>query len=68
MKPRFANQRTTAMTLVEVLLVIVVLGILAVVIVLDKPHRNYFRINCVNNLHQIDLAFKRLVLTHIFFI
>jgi len=63
MKPRCSNQRNPALTLVEVLVIIVVLGVLAAVIlfvfVLDKPPRNYSRINCVNNLHQIDLAFKR---------
>ena len=48
------------MTLIEVLVVIVVLGVLAVVFlpVFDGGQVKAPRINCINNLHQIGLAYK----------
>ena len=59
MKPRRSNQRNRAMTLTEVLVVIVVLGVLAAVFLpaLLPPVRRASRINCVNNVKQIILAF-----------
>jgi prepilin-type processing-associated H-X9-DG protein len=67
MKPRPANQRTTALTRVEVMTVIIVLVIL--VVVLSRVlHFSYSdqrdirsevqRINCISNLKQIGLAFR----------
>jgi prepilin-type N-terminal cleavage/methylation domain-containing protein/prepilin-type processing-associated H-X9-DG protein len=60
MKPRSSNQTNRALTLVEVLLVIVVLAILAAVLlrVLAKANRRESRINCVNNLKEIGLAYR----------
>lgn len=48
------------MTLVEVCVVLVVLGVLAAVFLpaLLPIHNGRMRINCVNNLHQIGLAYK----------
>jgi len=60
MKPRVANQKTVAMTLTEVLVVICVVAVLVVMIspavISDRPRKSP-RIYCVNNLKQIGLAY-----------
>jgi prepilin-type N-terminal cleavage/methylation domain-containing protein/prepilin-type processing-associated H-X9-DG protein len=60
MKPRFSNQRNQALTLIEVLVVIAMLAILAVIILpaFDGRASKAPRITCVNNLKQIDLAYR----------
>jgi prepilin-type N-terminal cleavage/methylation domain-containing protein len=61
MKPRFSNQRNLAMTLIEVLVVIVVLAVLTLLFFpWPEPtaRRKSAQINCVNNLHQIGLAYR----------
>lgn len=58
MKPRFANQKTAALTLVEVLVVIFVLFVLAALLlpaISDHP-RGAPRAVCFSNLKQIALA------------
>jgi hypothetical protein len=58
MNPRVSNQKTAALTLVEVLVVIVVLFVLAVVILpAINSHHEREHISCVRNLKQISLAF-----------
>lgn len=59
MKPRAAARRTAALTLVEVLLVVAVVGILLAMILLAlaKPKRSS-KIGCVNNLKEIGLAYR----------
>ena len=59
MQPRCANQRNQALTLVEVVVIIAILAVLVAMIlpVLAKDRRRTKRINCVNHLHQIGLAF-----------
>ena len=62
MKPRVSHQKTAALTLVEVLVVIVILAVLAMIIIarnnrpIDK--RVAQKINCINNLKQIGLAYR----------
>ncbi len=60
MKPRRSNQRNQAMTLVEVLVIIVVLAVLAFFYLPYYAGRQTpaLRLNCVNNLHQIGLAYR----------
>jgi competence protein ComGC len=60
MKPRFSNQRTAALTLVEVLIVIAVTICLAVLFLtgLVDTKAKAQRINCVSNLKQIGIAFR----------
>ena len=59
MKPRFSNQKSHAMTLVEMLVVIVVLAVLVAMLLpaLAPPTIRRSRINCVNNLKEIGLAY-----------
>jgi hypothetical protein len=61
-KPRFSNRRNHALTLIEVLVVIAVLGLLAVVaivvVVIAAANHGASRINCVNNLHKIGIAYQ----------
>jgi hypothetical protein len=67
MKPHFYQQPTAALTRVEVMTVIIVLVILAVVL-FQALHSSYSnmrdmrseaqRINCINNLKQIGVAFR----------
>ncbi len=60
MKPQLSPQRTAAMTLFEVgIVVAVVLIFLAVFLpMIGRPRRSYSGIACVNNLKQVSLAFK----------
>ena len=60
MNPRVSNQKTAAMTLVEVFVVIAVLFILAVLILpalVRPPNSLPPRSQCINNLKQIGLAY-----------
>jgi prepilin-type processing-associated H-X9-DG protein len=63
MKPRFSNQRNHALTITEVLVVIVVLAVLVALTILHVNNeegwrRKAVRINCVNNLKEISLAYR----------
>ena len=60
MKPRVSHQKTAALTLVEVFVVIVVLFVLAALLLpaLSRPHKDTWRSLCVNNLKQIDLSYR----------
>jgi competence protein ComGC len=60
MKPRFSNQRNYALTLIEVLMVVVILVLLAAMFLpaLAKAKRRSSRIGCVNNLKEIGLAYR----------
>jgi prepilin-type N-terminal cleavage/methylation domain-containing protein/prepilin-type processing-associated H-X9-DG protein len=61
MKPRFSNQRNQAMTLVEVLVVLVVLAILFPLIYSGATVNNKKKaqqIYCASNLKQIAIAYK----------
>ena len=61
MNPRVSNQKTAAMTLVEVLVVIAVLVVLAAMLLSvddERPGKaKAMRIYCVNNLKQIGLGY-----------
>lgn len=60
MKPRFAQHKTVALTLVEVLVVIFILGVLAVILLpaLAAAKKKTSKIVCANQLKQIGLAFR----------
>jgi prepilin-type processing-associated H-X9-DG protein len=60
MKPRLSQKRNAAMTLFEVGVVIAIVMILAVLILptLSLSNRKIPRINCVNHLQQIGLAYR----------
>jgi competence protein ComGC len=60
MNPRLSNQQTTALTLVEVLVVIAVTICFAVLFLtgLVDSKAKAQRINCVSNLKQIGIAFR----------
>ena len=59
MKPRVSNQKTGAMTLVEVLVVVFVLFILVALLLRPTSgHRPSMRSMCINNLKIVGLAFR----------
>jgi hypothetical protein len=65
MKPRVSNYKTAALTRVEVVVVLSVLAILLAILLFTRSHRpdsNLRRevqiITCINNLKQIDLAYR----------
>jgi competence protein ComGC len=60
MKPRVSHQKTAALTLVEVLVVVVILFALALIFLPDTHYARPKapRIECVNNLKQISLSFR----------
>jgi type II secretory pathway pseudopilin PulG len=59
MKLRLQKQRNRALTIIEVLVIILLLFLLAVLLLpyLARPMSQGIRINCINNLKQINLAF-----------
>jgi prepilin-type processing-associated H-X9-DG protein len=60
MEPRLAHQRTAALTLVEVLIVIAALALLAAILLpaLAKAKRRASKISCVSQLKQIGVSYR----------
>src|SRR5271154_4146529 len=61
MKTQGATNRNKGMTVVEVVVVIFVVAVLAVVLlpaIVSSGHNGMQKINCVNNLKEIGLAFR----------
>jgi type II secretory pathway pseudopilin PulG len=61
MKPRFSNQTNRAMTLVEAVVVIAVLAVFVAMLLPAIQHNHRYpasRINCVNSLKEIGLAYR----------
>ena len=63
MKPRVAHQKTTAMTLMDVLVVMVVIFVVAFLLAIFLPalaqyHDEREHINCVNNLKMVGLSYR----------
>lgn len=60
MQTRLGNKPTAALTLIEVVVVIVCLVIIAAILLpaLARTHRRSSRIGCVNNVKQVGLAFR----------
>ena len=59
MKPRVSPQKTAAMTLMEVVVILSVLALLVVIILPTLSRaKTKSRIGCVNNLKQIGLSFR----------
>ncbi|HEY4415543.1 MAG TPA: type II secretion system protein [Verrucomicrobiae bacterium] len=60
MKPYPSNNKSTAMTVFEVLVVVAIVMILAAVFLpgISSPHHHVSRLSCVNNLKQVGLAFR----------
>lgn len=61
MKTRCSNQRNQALTLIEAIVVIFVIGFLVMLLLpaLARPrHRHSPLISCINNLKQLGLAYK----------
>jgi Prokaryotic N-terminal methylation motif len=61
MKPRSFNQRNHALTLVELLVIIAILALFAVIFFSarnDGGKNSATRINCINNLKEIGLAYR----------
>lgn len=59
MKPRCSNQRNQALTIFEAIIVVAVLALLvAMLLPTLSGHGHRQRINCVNNLKQVGLAYR----------
>ncbi|MEI8288328.1 MAG: type II secretion system protein [Verrucomicrobiota bacterium] len=60
MKPRLSNRKTAALTLMEVLVIIAVLAVVVAVFLPEfaPAKKRTTKIDCVNNLKQISLAFR----------
>lgn len=59
MKPRVSNQKTAALTLVEVLVIILTLAVLAALLLpaLVAARKKAQKITCTNHLMQVGLSF-----------
>jgi type II secretory pathway pseudopilin PulG len=60
MKLRFSNKRNSALTLIEVLVVICTIALLAVIFLSSffAVRQKAARVNCVNNLKRIGIAYR----------
>ena len=60
MKPRFSHQQTTALTKIDVLVIVAVLVVMAALLLpaLAAAKRKSARINCISNVKQIGIAFR----------